>query len=114
MIGRTLQNGEAQRGELALSEPGQSAVRRLQLSAVAIRNETGLTTGAVILFHDVTQLKQADEIRRDFVADVFGAELRTPLSILRGYIETLLEDPETSRDELQRILEVIEPALQPP
>lgn len=106
LIGRTLQNGEAQRGELALSEPGQSAVRRLQLSAVAICNETGLTTGAVILFHDVTQLKQADEIRRDFVANV-SHELRTPLSILRGYIETLLEDPETSRDELQRILEVM-------
>ena len=78
----------------------------MQLSAVAMKNEADTTTGAVVLFHDITQLKQADEIRRDFVANV-SHELRTPLSILRGYIETLLDDPETSRDELERILEVM-------
>ena len=35
-------------------------------------------------------------------------ELRTPLSILRGYIETLLDNPETSREELSRVLSVME------
>src|SRR5205823_12718060 len=35
-------------------------------------------------------------------------ELRTPLSILRGYIETLLDNPKTSREELSRILGVME------
>jgi two-component system phosphate regulon sensor histidine kinase PhoR len=46
-------------------------------------------------------------MRRDFVANV-SHELRTPLSILRGYIETLLDSAQTSRDELRRILGVME------
>ena len=106
LLGQALHGGEAQRGELAVPETGQPSVRRMQFSVVVIRNDAGLTTGAIVLFHDVTQLKQADEIRRDFVANV-SHELRTPLSILRGYIETLLEDPEASREELVRILEVM-------
>src|SRR4029077_10371118 len=88
------------------SESPNRAARFLQLSAVATRTDAGEITGAVVLFHDISQLKQTDEIRRDFVANV-SHELRTPLSILRGYIETLLEDPALSGDELNRILEVM-------
>jgi two-component system phosphate regulon sensor histidine kinase PhoR len=48
-----------------------------------------------------------DQVRRDFVANV-SHELRTPLSILRGYIETLLDSPKIPREELTRILRVME------
>jgi two-component system, OmpR family, phosphate regulon sensor histidine kinase PhoR len=106
LIGETLSHGEPRRGELTVPDGAGQSVRQLQISAVAMKNEAGLTTGVIVLFHDITLLKQADEIRRDFVANV-SHELRTPLSILRGYIETLLDDPETSRDELARILEVM-------
>src|SRR5262249_51232812 len=47
------------------------------------------------------------EGRGDFVENV-SQELRTPLSILRGYIETLLDTPKTPREELTRILRVME------
>ena len=80
---------------------------QIELYAVATRNEAGDITGALVLFHDITELKKIDQVRRDFVANV-SHELRTPLSILRGYIETLLDSPETSRDELSRILRVME------
>ena len=80
---------------------------QIELHAVATRNDTGEISGALVLFHDITELKKLDQIRRDFVANV-SHELRTPLSILRGYIETLLESPETSREELSRILRVME------
>jgi two-component system phosphate regulon sensor histidine kinase PhoR len=76
------------------------------LSAVPTRNETGQITGAAVLFHDISQMKQLDEIRRDFVANV-SHELRTPLSILGGYIETLMHDREFSEQEFDRILEVM-------
>ena len=59
------------------------------------------------MFHDVTEIKKVDQVRRDFVANI-SHELRTPLSILRGYIETLLDSPEVSREELSRILGVME------
>ncbi|PYI49546.1 MAG: PAS domain-containing sensor histidine kinase, partial [Verrucomicrobia bacterium] len=80
---------------------------QIELHAVATRNQAGEITGVLVLFHDITELKKIDQVRRDFVANV-SHELRTPLSILRGYIETLLDSPETSRKELSRILGVME------
>jgi len=89
------------RSELALDGS------QVELDAVAMRNNAGEITGAMVLFHDITELKKIDQVRRDFVANV-SHELRTPLSILRGYIETLRDSPETSREELSRILSVME------
>ncbi len=80
---------------------------QIELHAVATKNDAGEITGALVLFHDITELKKMDQVRRDFVANV-SHELRTPLSILRGYIETLLDSPETSREELSRILRVMD------
>jgi two-component system, OmpR family, phosphate regulon sensor histidine kinase PhoR len=106
LIVETLRRSAAQRSELTIPDSQSNSIRRMQLSAVPMKNDLGSTTGVVVLFHDITQLRQADEVRRDFVANV-SHELRTPLSILRGYIETLIDDPETSPEELARILEVM-------
>lgn len=89
------------RCELALNRS------QIELHAVATRNDAGEITGVLVLFHDVTELKKMDQVRRDFVANV-SHELRTPLSIVRGYIETLLDSPQTPREELTRILRVME------
>jgi two-component system, OmpR family, phosphate regulon sensor histidine kinase PhoR len=89
------------RCELTLDES------QIELHAVATKNEAGEITGALVLFHDITELKKMDQVRRDFVANV-SHELRTPLSILRGYIETLLDTPKTPPEELTRILRVME------
>ncbi len=47
--------------------------------------------GAVIVLHDVTALKRLETMRRDFVANV-SHELKTPLTVVRGYAETLRQD----------------------
>jgi two-component system phosphate regulon sensor histidine kinase PhoR len=86
---------------------GPSEGREMEVSAVPLGENSTPMEGAVVLFHDVTQLRQVEEIRRDFVANV-SHELRTPLSIFRGYLETLLDDPQQSPGELRRILEVME------
>ena len=80
---------------------------QIEMHAVTTKNEAREITGALVLFHDITELKKMDQVRRDFVANV-SHELRTPLSILRGYIETLLDSPKTPREELTRILRVME------
>lgn len=106
LIAQTLATGEAQQTELTIADSPGDSPRRMELGAVLMRNDDAAAIGVVVLFHDVTQLRQADEVRRDFVANV-SHELRTPLSILRGYIETLLDDPDTSAPELARVLEVM-------
>ena len=80
--------------------------RHLQLIAVPIVNEGQQATGVVALFHDISRLKQVDEVRRDFVANV-SHELRTPLSIFRGNLETLLEANDLEPTETQHIYGVM-------
>jgi two-component system phosphate regulon sensor histidine kinase PhoR len=106
LIEKALKSGKPERGELAILSPERQRSREMQLSAAAIRGEDGQNTGAIVLFHDISELKQADQIRREFVANV-SHELRTPLSILHGYIETLRDDPEMSRDDFERVLQVM-------
>lgn len=100
VIGDAFGGDQPVRSELAMDGS------QIELHAVATRNNAGEITGALVLFHDITELKKVDQVRRDFVANV-SHELRTPLSILRGYIETLIEIPDTSRKELSRILGVM-------
>jgi signal transduction histidine kinase len=65
----------------------------------------GGVTGAVVVLHDISDLRRADRIRRDFVANV-SHELRTPLTAVRGYVEALL-DGDANADETRRFLEII-------
>ena len=101
IVTETLQRRGPSQGEISV------AGREFQMTSVPMGNNGGEITGAVLLFHDINELKRVDQIRRDFVANV-SHELRTPLSILRGYIETLLDDPKMPRTECVRILEVME------
>jgi two-component system phosphate regulon sensor histidine kinase PhoR len=61
--------------------------------------------GAVLVLHDITDLRRADRVRRDFVANV-SHELRTPLTAVRGYVEALL-DGEPDLPDARRFLEII-------
>ncbi len=97
---------EPRRESIQMSR-GPSEGREMEVSAVPLGENSAQTEGVVVLFHDVTQLRQVEEMRRDFVANI-SHELRTPLSIFRGYLETLLDDPQQPPGELLRILEVME------
>jgi PAS domain S-box-containing protein len=63
--------------------------------------------GAVLVIHDVTELRRLEAVRRDFVANV-SHELKTPLTSISGYAETLLADSpdaETTKRFLATIVE---------
>ena len=62
--------------------------------------------GALLVLHDVTELRRLETVRRDFVANV-SHELKTPLTSISGYAETLVQEPadgETTRRFLTVIL----------
>jgi two-component system, OmpR family, phosphate regulon sensor histidine kinase PhoR len=68
---------------------GTGEVRHLSVGIARV-GEPGVAPFAfVLVFHDITELKRLETMRRDFVANV-SHELRTPLAAIRGYAETLL------------------------
>src|SRR6184192_4350047 len=69
LIAETLRTGKPMRGELMLTE-SKTNERHVEVSAVPMKDDADVTTGAVVLFHDITELKRIDQIRRDFVANV--------------------------------------------
>ena len=62
--------------------------------------------GAVLVFHDITELRRLEKVRRDFVANV-SHELRTPVSTIRGYAETLLEGALEDKAHAREFLRII-------
>lgn len=67
--------------------------------------------GAVLVFHDVSELRRLERMRQDFVANA-SHELKTPLASIKAYAETLLdwalEDPDMNRRFLERIDEQVD------
>ncbi|MCX6951213.1 MAG: ATP-binding protein, partial [Verrucomicrobia bacterium] len=81
--------------------------RVLQISAVALRDTGGAAAGAVLVFHDVTRLRELEGVRQDFVANV-SHELRTPLSLIKSTAETLLDGAKDDPAVATRFLEIID------
>jgi len=76
--------------------------RDLQANGTLLHGESGSdpAVGAVVVLNDVTRLKRLEAVRRDFVANV-SHELKTPVTSIKGFAETLedgaLDDPEAAR-----------------
>ena len=92
--------------EIALGEEGEQV---LMADAAAVKDETGVTLGAVAVLRDISELVEIDRVKSQFVSMV-AHELRTPLAAIEGYIDTCLtcaagDDPETHRKMQQRAKE---------
>jgi signal transduction histidine kinase len=68
----------------------QGIPRSFEVQTKPLCQEVDGLKGFVLVFHDVSTVKQTERMRRDFVANV-SHELRTPLSAIKGYAETLLD-----------------------
>jgi two-component system, OmpR family, phosphate regulon sensor histidine kinase PhoR len=101
IIQETLETEEPRSVELQadVREGAQFHAKHFQVTSVSLRPRGHESlTGALVVFHDISQIRSLEAVRREFVANV-SHELRTPLSIITGYLETLIEgdgDPETN------------------
>ncbi len=104
--------------EVTDSPPGAEAVIReitleretthhLAVSARQMYQMGATPNGVILALHDLTQVKQLESIRADFVANV-SHELRTPLTAIKGYAETLLNGALNDPPIAKRFLSIIE------
>ena len=100
LVQQTLAGGEQRRIEIEVPRTQST------LAAVMSRLPGEPSSGAVIVLHDVTDLRRLENLRREFVSNV-SHELKTPLAAISAYAETLLdgalEDPEINRGFVSRI-----------
>jgi two-component system phosphate regulon sensor histidine kinase PhoR len=90
------------------AEIATGTLRQHYFAATVASVRAGETSGAVIVLHDITDLRKLERVRRDFVANV-SHEFRTPLTAIQGFAETLiggaLDDPQNRGRFLAIILE---------
>jgi two-component system, OmpR family, phosphate regulon sensor histidine kinase PhoR len=117
-ITRALGATEPIEGEIVLA--GDQA-RILQAHGATLRDPYGKALGVLIVMHDVTRLRKLENARRDFVANV-SHELKTPITSIKGFVETLMEgainEPEKAMEflgiisrQVDRLHEIIEDLL---
>lgn len=80
--------------------------RCLQVEASPAGGERENEASVVLVFHDMTELRRLEKIRKDFVANV-SHELRTPLTSIKGYVEALLDGAKDDPAASVKFLEII-------
>ena len=80
--------------------------RHLQAHGTALVDGEGNRIGAVVVVNDVTRIRRLENVRRDFVAN-FSHELRTPITSIKGFVETLLDGATQSPEEAARFLRIV-------
>jgi len=103
-IGEVLKGAKPLMREMSLVLP----VRKVfQVNAVPVF-DGGAVSGCLVVMHDITEIRKLETVRRDFIANV-SHELKTPLTSIKGFVETLLggalEDRENNRQFLEIIIE---------
>ncbi|MBK8230701.1 MAG: PAS domain-containing protein [Candidatus Eisenbacteria bacterium] len=85
--------------------PGEPE-RCLLAHGATLLNAEGQRLGALIVLHDITQLRRLESHRREFVANV-SHELKTPITSIKGFVETLRDVPPDDPGERDRFLGII-------
>lgn len=102
LVQAVLDTGQRQIGEVEMPH----LRRAWSVTAVPFPGPEGAPHGAVLTFHEVTERRALERVRRDFVANA-SHELRTPLTSIRGFVEALedgaLDEPATARRFLGKI-----------
>jgi two-component system, OmpR family, phosphate regulon sensor histidine kinase PhoR len=94
-------------GELRVeAEIVTGTLRQHHFAATVASVRAGETSGAVIVLHDITELRKLERVRRDFVANV-SHEFRTPLTAIQGFTETLLAGASDDPQNRDRFLGII-------
>lgn len=101
-VDRSLREAKDVSDELRL--PGDDLDRVVELRAAPLQSGQGGLVGAVLVLHEVTELRRLETVRQDFVANV-SHELKTPITAVRGLIDTVVEDGSMPAATRERFLQ---------
>jgi len=100
---QVLVTGEFFSREVSLVWPVQGV---FEISVSPLFSKDGIT-GCLAVVHDITEIKRLETMRRDFVANV-SHELKTPLTSIKGFVETLLEGALDEKENSRHFLQIIQ------
>ncbi|KZE64548.1 PAS domain-containing sensor histidine kinase [Fictibacillus phosphorivorans] len=80
--------------------------KHFDVYSAPVLNAKGKLKGIVLVFHDITELKKLEQVRKDFVANV-SHELKTPITSLKGFAETLLDGAGENAEFRNKFLTII-------
>ncbi|MGD8882476.1 MAG: ATP-binding protein, partial [Desulfobacterales bacterium] len=85
----------------------QNEERVIDVKSSALLDANQHQIGTLVVFHDVTQMRRLEDMRRDFVANV-SHEIKTPLTAIKGFVETLQQGNVEKAKEKERFLGIIQ------
>ncbi|GAB4484542.1 MAG: phosphate regulon sensor histidine kinase PhoR [Thermodesulfovibrionales bacterium] len=103
LIAAVRKTGTAGTAEIRIDHPSE---RHLEVRVSPLFYQGKELSGMVAVFHDITQMKLLEQVRKDFVANV-SHELKTPITAIRGFAETLLEGALDDRSQALKFLATI-------
>jgi len=109
LLADVLRDGHPIEDELVLDDGDRQRFLSAQgtvLHDVEAADARGDQTGALVVLHDVTRLKRLESVRRDFVANV-SHELKTPITSIKGFAETLLDGAVERPEDAKRFLRIV-------
>lgn len=80
--------------------------RHFEVYGVPIIGKNDVWKGILLVFHDITEIKKLEQTRKDFVANV-SHELKTPVTSIKGFSETLLDGAMENKETLEAFLQII-------
>lgn len=104
MISRSISGDRAIHEEVVLD--GQTGKRHFDIYSAPLRDNSGEKMGILIVLNDITHLRKLENIRKDFVANV-SHELKTPITSIKGFVETLIDGAIDRPDDARRFLDII-------
>lgn len=103
LIETTYETGKAQSEEFNLVNSEEYI---LDATIIPVNLASEAEHGLIVLFYDITEIRRLEKVRTDFVANA-SHELRTPVTALKGFTETLLDGALEDRDTLIHFLEIM-------
>ncbi|MCL4458099.1 MAG: ATP-binding protein [Nitrospirae bacterium] len=100
---KAMDSGDIISEEIIVSKPHRDMYLIATAVPVYSRN---MISGAVLTLHDITRLRQLEEMRKDFVANV-SHEIKTPITAIKGFAETLLDGALEDKENATRFLRTI-------